>query len=121
MTGTLNERHLTRIVLQEQLRSRKLIEKLTRAIGILLLTALILSAGLFITRQLTAFYTVSETTVTVTAGNTLWSIAGEHMGEYPGGIRSYIAEICKRNGIENTDFVAAGTEIKVPIYRYKLS
>ena len=29
MTGTLNQRHLTHIVLQEQLRSRKLIEKLT--------------------------------------------------------------------------------------------
>jgi len=94
---------------------------LLTAIGILLLTALILSAGLFITRQLTAFYTISETTVTVTAGNTLWSIAGEYIGEYPGGIRSHIAEICKRNGIENTDFVAAGTEIQVPIYRYKLS
>ncbi len=121
MTGTINERTIARIVLQEQLRARKLIEKLTRAIAILLLTALILSAGLVITKQMTVFYSVSEATVTVTAGNTLWGLAEEHKGEYPGGIRSYIAEICKRNGIENTDFVAAGTEIHLPIYRYKLS
>ena len=121
MTGNLNERYLTHIIWQEQLRSRKLIASLTRVIGVLLLIALLLSATLWITKQMVPFYSVSETTVTVTAGNTLWSIAGEHIGEYPGGIRSYIAEICKRNGIINTDLVTAGTEIQVPIYRYKLS
>ncbi len=121
MTGILKERHLTHIILQEQLRSRKLIEKLTRIIGLLLLAALILSAGLALSKQMTIFYTVSEHTVTVTAGNTIWHIAGEYIGEYPGGIRSYIAEIGKRNGIENIDFIPAGTEIQIPIYRYKLS
>ena len=120
MTGTINERYLARIVLQEQLRARRLIQTLTRMIGILLLTAFVLTACLLITKQMTAFYSISETTVTVTSGNTLWGLAEEHMGEYPGGIRSYIAEICRRNGIHNIDFVAAGTELRIPIYRYKL-
>ncbi len=121
MTGYLNERQVAHIVLNEQIRSRRLLQKLTRAIGLLLLLSLILSAGLAVTKQMSAFYSVQETTVTVKAGDTLWAIADEYMGEYPGTIRSYIAELCRLNGIENASLIEAGTEIAIPIYRYKLS
>ena len=119
MTGTINERALTQMFVTEQLRARHLIRQLVLAICFLLALALLLSALLTVSRQIPLCYTVSEQTVTIASGDTLWEIAGEHMGEYPGGIRSYLAEICRRNGIESSQLLAVGTTLIVPIYEYR--
>ena len=47
-------------------------------------------------------------------------IAARHIGEYPGGMNGYLAEICRRNGLTNVDEIASGTELRIPIYRYRL-
>ena len=120
MTRVMNQRQISTLLLNEQLRTKRLLKLLTRAIGVLLLTALILSASLAMTKQMPIFYTVSEETVTVVSGNTLWGIAGTHMGEYPGSIRAYMAEIRRLNGLSGTDTLPVGTELIVPIYHYKL-
>jgi len=119
MTGTVNERALAHLFFTEQLRARHLIRKLVLAIALLLALALLLSAALAISKQIPLCYTVSEQTVTIASGDTLWNIAGEHMGEYPGGIRSYLAEICHRNGIDSNHLLTVGTTLVIPIYQYR--
>ena len=94
--------------------------RLTKIITLLLLAALLLFTFVTVTKALPFFYAVDEKTVTIAAGDTLWSIASKHIGEYPGGIHGYLAEICRRNGIENIDCIASGSELILPIYRYRL-
>ena len=119
MTGYINQRNLARVLENEALKSKVLMKHLTKAICILLAAAFIMSAALLLSKQLEICYTVRESVITVNAGDTLWNIADEYIGEYPGGIRGYIAEICRRNGIENIDQIAAGTRLTVPVYHYR--
>ncbi len=120
MTGALNQKKIITWIRNDPLYTNRLLKALTRAIGILLLIALLLSVGLALTKQMPFFYSVSEETVTVASGNTLWAIAGDHIGEYPGGIRAYMAEIRRLNGLDGSDLLRVGTELIIPIYRYKL-
>ena len=121
MTGYLNQQHITSIILKEQLRARRLLHYLTRAILILLFAALLLNAGLHVAKQFPVFYHVTPTTVTVSAGSTLWEIAGQYIGEYPGTVNGYINEICRLNNIQDPSLIHSGTELTVPIYHCKLS
>lgn len=119
MTGIVNERALAYLFISEQRRTRTLLRKLGKTILLLLALALTLSIFLALSKQLPVFYTVSTRSVTVVSGDTLWEIAGEHIGEYPGGIHSYLAELCRLNHIENGHLLTVGTELTVPIYRYR--
>lgn len=120
MTNTAHVTRLTYTLIEEQRKAHALMTKLTKVIALLFAAALLLSALLAVTKALPIFYTVSETTVTVSAGDTLWEIAAQHIGEYPGSMNGYLAEICQRNDIENIDKIASGTEVRIPIYRYRL-
>jgi len=120
MTTTAHFHRMTTTLIDEQRKAHALMTKLLRLIGILLAVCLILSVLLTVTKALPMFYTVSDVSVTVMAGDTLWEIASRHIGEYPGGMNGYLAEICRRNGIENVDQIASGTVIRIPIYRYRL-
>jgi hypothetical protein len=119
MTANVTERHIASLLFIEQRRTLRLLKILSVTIAILLLVALFLSAGLALTKQMPLFYTVSEETVTVTAGSTLWGIAGEYLGEYPGSIRAYVAEICRANDLTYANVLPVGIELVIPIYHYK--
>lgn len=121
MTKTVSIREMTRHYITREYRSRLLLQRLLKAIALLLAVAFCLSVMLELFKGVPFLYTVEETTVTVTAGDTLWQIASEHIGEYPGGIRSYLAEICRRNGLTGIDTIHAGTVLTLPIYSYLLS
>ncbi len=120
MTGTLQPHQITSLLLKEKLRAERLLKALTRTIIVLLLTACLLSAGLALTKQMPVFYSIREEIVTVSSGNTLWGIAGDYIGEYPGGIRAYMAEIRRINGLDGSDCLPVGTDLIIPVYRYKL-
>jgi len=120
MTGYANNQYFTQMMLKEQFRTRCLLRGLMRVILLLLLVALLLTAGLAVAKQFPAFYHVTPATVTVSAGSSLWEIAEEHMGEYPGTVHGYIAEICRLNGIENPALIQSGSRLTIPIYRCKL-
>lgn len=118
MTGleqkTLAERYFT-----EAEKYRALGGKLLRAVAGLLAVACLLSLLLLMSRQLEICYTVGEKVVTVESGDTVWDFAVAYKGEYPGGLRSYMAKILTRNGIEDPEKIAVGSKIILPIYRYR--
>lgn len=120
MTTTAHMHRLTATLIDEQHKAQALMRKLTKMIGLLLTISLLLSVFLAATKALPFCYTISEMTVTVAAGDTLWDIAARHIGEYPGGMNGYLAEICRRNGLSNVDEIASGTELRIPIYHYRL-
>lgn len=95
---------------------RLLMKKISKAVVALACTLLVLSFLLGTVKSLPFFYDISESIVTVEAGDTLWEIAKENMGDYPYGIRSYIAEIRRLNNIESTSSVNAGQILRLPVY-----
>lgn len=107
--------------IKKQERAHALLTKLSKLLAFSLAVAFILTAFLTVTKALPIFYTVSESTVTVAPGDTLWGIARENMGEYPGTVRSYLAEIRRLNNLDASASIVAGTTLVLPIYSYIFS
>ena len=88
----------------------------TRFIIATLLTLIILSiiisyfAGLYISEAFTPSETVS---ITVSAGDTLWSIASQH-NAYNEDIREVVYRIRKQNELKSAD-IFIGQELEIPV------
>ena len=105
---------------REQVRLHHLIKRIVRGLTLALSVAIILTLLLSFTKTMPFFYTVSENSVTVAPGDTLWEIAKENIGEYPYGVRSYVAEIRRLNGMGHSSDIVSGDNLKLPVYRYIL-
>lgn len=57
------------------------------------------------------------TSMTVSAGDTLWTIAAEHMGEsgHYASASEYITEVMRMNGLDN-ETIYAGQHLVIPYY-----
>ncbi len=53
--------------------------------------------------------------IAVKEGDTLWSIAQEHMGTHYDSVESYIAELCRINSLDG-DKIQAGMYLVIPYY-----
>lgn len=115
-----NEVALNRI-LKRQEAAKDVMKALSKVLAAVLIAALIMSAFLAVTKALPIFYTVSEKTVTVASGDTLWGIAQNNMGQYPGSIRSYLAEVRRLNSLEPSEVIVTGTTLVLPVYSYVFS
>ena len=121
MTKNASSSRMAAVMISEQIRTLHLIRRLVKAVTVLLCIAFLLTAMLSVTKTLPFFYRVSEDSVTVRPGDTLWLIAEENMGDYPYGIRSYVAEIRRLNGMGHSSEIVSGTTLVLPIYSYLLS
>lgn len=105
---------------REQVRLLRLIKRIAKGLALALTVAILLTFLLSFTKAMPFFYKVTEDSVTVTPGDTLWVIAEENMGDYPYGIRSYVAEIRRLNGMGHSSDIVSGESIRLPVYRYIL-
>lgn len=105
---------------REQARLLVIMKKLMRGLAVLLTAAVLMAVLLSFTKNMPFFYSVTENTVTVSPGDTLWEIAEENLGEYPYGIRSYVAEIRRLNGMGHSSDIVSGSDLRLPVYRYIL-
>ena len=117
MTNTKSNSQLADIFISEQIKLSRIMKRLKRALIILVAISLSLTFLLSFTRALPFFYSISESTVTVASGDTLWEIAKRSIGQYPYGIRSYIGEIRRLNGIEGSSGIIAGQSLTLPVYK----
>lgn len=117
---TRTDKEMANIIRAEEIRLKRLIGNLARMAAIFLAVAMALTFLLRLSKIFPIFYTVDEYSIEVKAGDTLWKIAEENKGDYPYGIRSYIAEIRELNGIEGVSVVQNGQSLKLPIYKYIL-
>lgn len=85
----------------------------TRVYAALLLLAAVLIIGAVTARVRTKTAPVGFESVTVHAGDTLWSIAGRYCPETIDK-RDYIRDVCRRNGC-NADLYP-GDVLTVPVY-----
>ena len=121
MTSYIDNNKIAQNFFDEAKRTATALKKLLRIIAVLLLIAAVISIFMTVSRNLKICYRISENLITLKTGDTVWDIAENNIGEYPLGIRSYVAEICRINDILNVDCVFAGEKIIVPIYTYKFS
>lgn len=84
-----------------------------------LLIGLILISIIFITKTVTAERSLARTktitSVEIQQGDTLWSIAKDHITDEYNDINDYIEEIMYTNNL-NSDKIHAGNHIIVPYY-----
>lgn len=121
MTGYIRKEQIVKELILEEMRTKNIMRNLFKAILILIAVSIILSALLSVSRKLKVCYSVDDSTVTVKCGDTLWKIASENIGQYPGNIRNYLAEICRKNNISDIDTICIGDEITVPVYQYRFA
>ena len=117
---TRTDKEIANVIRAEEIRLKRLIGKLARLAAVFLAVAMALAFLLRLSKIFPVFYSVDEYSIEVKAGDTLWKIAEENKGDYPYGIRSYIAEIRALNGIEVATGVKNGQSLKLPIYKYRL-
>lgn len=84
-----------------------------------LLIGLVLISVIFITKTVTAERSLARTktitSIEIEQGDTLWSIAKDHITEEYNDINDYIEEIMYTNSL-SSDMIHAGNHIIVPYY-----
>lgn len=121
MTKSISSYKIAEELVREQIRSMRLIRRLAKAVVTFLAVAALLTFILSFARSMPFFYSVTEDTVIVSPGDTLWQIAEENIGDYPYGIRSYLAEIRRLNDMGGSSDIVSGSSLRLPVYRYVLS
>ena len=100
-------------------RKRMADRRRTRVIALVLLFAIMIFAFLFATKRATAKIEGNRvkrvTSVEIQKGDTLWSIASEHVTDEYSDLNEYIAEIMISNRLAS-DKINAGSHIIVPYY-----
>lgn len=65
------------------------------------------------TNASTKYYTCIE----VESGDSLWSIAEEHITEEYSSVQEYVDEVVQINNLTNESSITAGTNLLIPYYR----
>lgn len=107
--------HNNRLRRQRELRRHVLLFALTACLAL----GLSVFAGSFLSRAKDSQTPVSYkyyTSITVKEGETLLSIAGEHMDSQYASAEEYVKEVIRINALSDSDYIPAGALLRIPYH-----